>query len=133
MDVWPQLVLDDGLLKHCNERSVSTRIVVPPRLRVEVMRMLHAPAHHGYENTVRRVTQRFWWPRVRGDISAFVKNCEVCDRDRFANPSPRAPLGHLPADLPFAKLYIDIVGGQNSLSLGASPKSILTMIDGLTG
>ena len=30
-------------------------------------------------------------------------------------------------------MYIDIVGGQNSLSLGASPKSILTMIDGLTG
>ena len=30
-------------------------------------------------------------------------------------------------------LYIDIVGGQGSLSLGPSPKSILIMIDGLTG
>ena len=63
---------------------------------------------------------------------AFVKLCEVCDRDRNANPSPRAPLGHLPADQPFASLYIDIVGGQGSLSLGPSPKSILTIIDGLT-
>ena len=66
-------------------------------------------------------------------MSAFVRACEVCDRDRVANPSPRTPLGYLPADQPFAALYIDIVGGHGSLSLGASPKSILTMIDGLTG
>ena len=57
----------------------------------------------------------------------------MCDRDRNANRLPRSPLGHLPADQPFGTLYIDIVGGQGSLSLGPSPKSILTMIDGLTG
>ena len=98
-----------------------------------MFRALHEPTHHGYEATLRRIAQRFWWPRVRADVSAFVKSCELCDRDRTANPSPRAPLGHLPADQPFATIYIDIVGGQNSLSLGASPNSILTMIDGLTG
>ena len=81
---------------------------------------------------LRRVSQRFWWPRVRGDVSTFVRNCEVCDRDRNYNPNPRAALGRLPADQPFASLYVDIVGGQGSLSLGAGPKSILTMIDGLT-
>ena len=62
-----------------------------------------------------------------------MKACEVCDRDRNSNPFPRAPLGHLPADKTFGTLYIDIVGGQGFLSLGASPKSILTMINGLTG
>ena len=112
---------------------MSTRIVVPPTLREAVFRALHEPAHHGYEATVRRISQRYWWPRVRGDVSAFVSACEVCDRDRVANPAPGAPLGHLPADQPFASLYIDIVGGQGSLSLGNSPKSLLTMIDGLTG
>ena len=132
-DVWSQFVLEDDLLKHCNERAVSTRIVVPPPLRESVFRSLHEPAHHGYEATLRRISQRFWWPRVRTEVSAFIRACEVCDRERIPNPAPRAPLGHLPADQPFAALYIDIVGGQNSLSLGASPKSILTMIDGLTG
>ena len=42
-------------------------------------------------------------------------------------------MGHLPAEQPFAALHIDIVGGQGSLSHGASPKTILTMIDGFTG
>ena len=98
-----------------------------------MFRSLHEPAHHGYEATLLRILQRFWWPHVRNDVSVFVRVCEVCDRDRVANPSPRALLGHLPADQPFAAFYIDIVGGQGSLSLGASPKSILMMIDGLTG
>ena len=131
--MWSQLVGEDALLKHFNERAISSRIVVPAALRDEVFRALHEPAHHGYEATLRRIAQRFWWPRVCGDVSSFVKACEVCDRDRSSNPLPRAPLGHLPADHPFGTLYIDIVGGQGSLSLGPSPKSILTMIDGLTG
>ena len=90
--MWPQLVIEDALIKHCNERAVSTRIVVPATLREEVFRALHEPAHHGYEATLRRIAQRFWWPRVRGDESAFAKSCEVCDRDRNSNPVPRMPL-----------------------------------------
>ena len=70
---------------------------------------------------------------MRNDVLTFVRACEECDRDRVANPSPRAPLRHLPAEQPFTALYIYFVGGQGSLSLNASPKSILTMIDGLTG
>ena len=82
---------------------------------------------------MRHVAQRVWWPRVRGDVSTYVRNCEVCDCNRNSNPNPRAALGRLPADQPFASLYVDIVGGQSLLSLGVDPKSILTMIDGLTG
>ena len=132
-DVWPQFVIDNALLKHCNERAISTRIVVLVILREDVFCALHEPAHHGYEATLRRFAQPFWWPRIRGDVSAFVKSCEVCERDRNSNPLLRAPLGHLPADKPIGTLYIDIVAGQGSISLGPSPKSILTMIDGLSG
>ena len=133
LDVWSSLVVENGLLRHVNGNRHSSCIAVPPNLRESVARSLHLPAHHGFENTLRRVTQRFWWPRVRGDINTYVRNCEVCDRDKNSNPNPRTALGHLPADQPFATLYIDIVGGQGSLSLGAGPKSMLTMIDGLTG
>ena len=52
-DAWPQLVIEDALLKHCNEHAVSTRIVVPAILREEVFRALHESAHHGYEATLR--------------------------------------------------------------------------------
>ena len=70
--MWPQLVIEDALFKHCNVRAISTCIVVPAALRDKVFLTLHEPAHHGYEATLRRISQRFWWPRVRGDVSAFV-------------------------------------------------------------
>ena len=40
-NLWPQLVIKDALLKHCNERAISTCIVVPAALRGELFRALH--------------------------------------------------------------------------------------------
>ena len=133
VDVWSKLVVENAILKHCNERVISTRIVVFAVLREEVFRALHEPAHHCYQATLRRIAQRIWWPHVGTVVLAVVRSCLVCNRDRNANPSPRAPFGYRSADQPFATLYIDIVDGQGSLSLGPSPKSILSMIDGLKG
>ena len=128
-----QLVIEDALLKHCNERAISIRIVVPAAFREQLFRALHELVHHGYEATLRRIAQRFWLPYIHGYVSAFVKSCEVCDRDRNANMLPRAHLGYLMADQPFGTLYMDNIGGQGSLTRGPPPNSILTMIDGLTG
>ena len=58
-DVWYQLVVENALLKHCNVRAISTRIVVPAALREEVFRALHGDPHHGYEATLRSIAQRF--------------------------------------------------------------------------
>ena len=133
LDVWKTFVVESGLLRHMNEGRHSSCIVVQPILRDDVVRFFYLPAHHGFKSTLRRITQRFWWSRIRGDLSTFVRACEVCDRDRCSNPNSRTLLGQLSANNLFAVLYIDIVGGQGSLSLNASPKSILSMIDGLTG
>lgn len=61
-----------------------------------------------------------------------VELCKLCDRNRILNLLLHAPLGQHPADQPFAARYIDNVGGQGLLSLIALPKSILTIINGLT-
>ena len=74
-DVGPQLVNEDALLKHCNKRAVSIRIVVFLILREEVFRVLHEPANYGYDAMLRCIAQRFWWARVRGDVYAFAKSC----------------------------------------------------------
>ena len=57
--VLQKLIIDNELVKHCNERAVSTRILVPAALRDEIFHALYKPAHHGYEASVRRITQRF--------------------------------------------------------------------------
>ena len=68
VDVWIQLVVEDALLKHGNERAISTRIVISAVRREEVFSALHEPAHHGYQATLRRIAQRFWRPHVRADV-----------------------------------------------------------------
>ena len=68
LNVWNTLVVESGLLQHVNEGRHSSGIVVPLLLRDDVVRSLHLPAHHGFESTLRRITQRFWWPRICGDV-----------------------------------------------------------------
>ena len=111
IEVWNSLVVENGLLRHVNGNRHSSCIAVPPNLREGVVSALHLPAYHGFESTLRRVAQRVWWPRVRGHVSTYVRNCEVYDHDKNSNPNPRAALGRLPTDQPFASLYVDIVGG----------------------
>ena len=101
--------------------------------RRKVFRALHEPAHYGYDATLRRISQRFWWPRIRSEFLALVKACETCDRDCNFHTSPCALLVYLSADQSFETLYIYIVGGQGSLLLGVAMNSILTMIDKLRG
>ena len=57
----------------------------------------------------------------------------MCDGYKKSNPNLRAAFGRLPADQQFASLYVNIVGGESSFSLGAVFKSIRTIIDELTG
>ena len=76
--VWPELIVESNLLKLCNERAVSTRIVVRAPLRQNVFRALHKTAHHGYEETLRRIAQQFWWPHVRADCFLGESNRAKC-------------------------------------------------------
>ena len=76
LDVWNTLVVESGLLRHVNESRHSTYIIVPAPLRDDVVRSLHLTAQHGFEITLHRITQRFWWPRIRGDVSAFIQRAK---------------------------------------------------------
>ena len=98
VEVWNSLIVENGLLRHVNGSRHSSCVAVFLNLRKGVVSALHLPAHHGFKSTLRRVAQRFWWPRVRGDVSTYVRNCDVCDGDRNSNPNPRAALKRLPAD-----------------------------------
>ena len=104
-----------------------------PNLREGIVSALQLPAHQGFECTLPHVAQRFCWPRVRGVVSTYVRNCAFCDLNKTANPNPRAANGRLPADQPFKSLYIDIFSNQGLISLGVDPNSILTIIDELIG
>ena len=83
------LVVVSVFLRQVNKGRHSSCYVVPYLSRDDVVRFLLLLAHHGFESTLRRIMLRYWWPLIRGDVSAFVRVCEVNDQDRFSNPNPR--------------------------------------------
>ena len=53
--------------------------------------MLHSPVycgHLGGNRTYQAVRQFFWWNGMKEDILPFVKDCQVCQRNKHPNTKP---------------------------------------------
>ena len=67
------LCLDNGLIV-CGQR-----LVIPRRLRKEVLQRLHS-AHQGIERTRRRTRQSVYWPGIDNDVKNTVQSCKNCQQ-----------------------------------------------------
>ncbi|KAK3924093.1 hypothetical protein KUF71_002423 [Frankliniella fusca] len=70
------IFVEDGLV------ILEDKIIVPPSLRPEILRALHA-AHLGIEKTKAR--QVVYWPGITNDIQTLISECRVCERHSAAN------------------------------------------------
>ena len=68
------LSLRDNLLLH------GSRIVIPMKLRHEILHKLHN-GHQGIVKCCLRARQSVWWPGISEDINTFIHNCDTCCRD----------------------------------------------------
>ena len=86
------------------------RLVVPTELRARVLTNAHA-GHQGRVRTKQRLRERFWWPRMDGDVCALLRECEVCSQHdehvKRANP----PLQPIPLpERAWQRVMIDVIG-----------------------
>jgi hypothetical protein len=44
--------------------------------------------HSGYEKTLHRARRDFYWKVMRKDIKSFIRECEVCQRNKRESISP---------------------------------------------
>lgn len=65
------LAVADGLLLK------GDQIVIPTRLRKELLRILHE-GHLGIEKTRRLARQTVYWPGMNCDIAAMINDCATC-------------------------------------------------------
>ena len=73
--------LHDGLLLR------GRRIVIPPRLRADVLRRLH-DGHQGITKTRANAASSVWWPGISQDITRVVRNCAMCEKYRRERIEP---------------------------------------------
>ncbi|UYV60360.1 K02A2.6-like [Cordylochernes scorpioides] len=106
----------NGILykKNFDPNGPSLLLVVPRRLRSDILRELHdAPmaGHLGFAKTYDRVIRRYFWPGLYRSVKKYVSHCQECQRRKN---SPQLPPGHLvpipPPSRPFQKIGIDLLG-----------------------
>ena len=81
--VMKDLVLENGILYRMVELPMDVKQVpfLPSSMVEEVLKDLHDDVfsgHMGYDRTVHRVRNRYWWPSLAADVKRFVQSCYKC-------------------------------------------------------
>lgn len=89
------------------------QIIVPTKFCSAVLQIAHDESgHSGVSKTYNRVLRHFFWPRLKKDVSSYIKMCHVCQLTAKLNqvlkPIPLSPI--VVASEPFKYLIIDCVG-----------------------
>ena len=132
---YPKIVMRNGVLvrisnlgKNINE--LVNQVILPKQLRDDVLSVSHdtlLAGHLGVNKTLSRIKAHFYWPGMTGDVSRYVRSCEVCQKNSSCKP-PKVPLVTPPLiDTPFSRVAIDIIGPMPKSAKGN--RFALVMID----
>jgi hypothetical protein len=90
------------------EDAEPRRVVDTPEERRRVFDACHREmGHRGRDATYRRVTRRYWWKGIYGDVEKWIANCPECqyhDKRRF----PEAAQFAVPPNTVAVKWHIDV-------------------------
>ena len=94
--------------------SSSWKIVVPKDKRHEILTRCHdvpASGHVGIFKTFWKVCQRYYWPKMRTDVSKYVKACKVCAQHKVEQKPPAGLMGDRPnINQPWQCISLDYIG-----------------------
>ena len=94
----------------CDTSTDAPRPLVPMTHRRVVFDTLHQLAHPGPKATVKLISDRFFWPNMRRDITAWTRSCVSCQKSKV-HTHILAPLGTFSTpDDRFNHIHIDLVG-----------------------
>ncbi|PIK50134.1 hypothetical protein BSL78_12979 [Apostichopus japonicus] len=81
---WDKFLLKDGVLYRCYNDPQGENVyqlVLPPLYRGKAMAGLHDEVGHmGQERTLELLRERYFWPKMAGDVSDYIKSCGRCIR-----------------------------------------------------
>ncbi|XP_049267716.1 uncharacterized protein K02A2.6-like [Rhipicephalus sanguineus] len=84
----------------------SNRLVIPPKMRGDILSCLHA-AHAGGEKMKARARFCLFWPGMNSDIEETARRCQLCQRHKPRNA--RLPLhSHETPSLPWEVVGADL-------------------------
>ena len=119
------MILKNSCLYRLHEDSVMTvraQLLVPSANREEVLKALHDSAHDGghldVKKTAEKMSERFNWPRGRASVTAYCKECQLCDQRKQPSTTPKAELVPSSELSPMQRIEIDVLGGLPMTHIG---------------
>lgn len=121
-DSLPDLKVSDNLVfKRVKFRQIddddeenSWRLWLPKSLTESVIKSAHdsnASCHGGFQKTLSRIRQKYFWPNMVNDIKTYVNNCDICKTIKSSNAISRPLMGsQILTDRPFERFYCDFLG-----------------------
>ena len=97
-----------GFDLYC-ETTHSPRPMVPVELREVIIQTFHALGHPNAKETTRRISEFYYWPKLKSNVEQFVSTCHPCQSVKPGKIRPE--LGKFPLpDKRFANVHVDVVG-----------------------
>ena len=117
LQLWNQLHLKDGVL-CCRlpgklRSELCDKIVIPSCLRQETLQEIHegiVGGHLGFEKTLEKVKECFYWPGQYKDVQEWCQTCAICAARKTPTPKPKAALQQVSVGYPMELVAIDILG-----------------------
>lgn len=99
------------------------QVLVPTKFRQMMIEIAHDQSgHQGVRKTYDRLLRYLFWPRLKRDISAYIKICKTCQLTSKPNqvlkPVPLKPIAA--TGEPFEHLIVDCVGPLPRLKSGST-------------
>ena len=129
---WERLEVHNRLLyrrfSSVSEDDVLQLVVAKSQLQ-DVMKYCHdipIAGHLGYEKTIGRVKQSFYWPGMKKTVKTYCEQCDSCTSRKVVKKT-RAPMGHYQTGEPMECIALDILGPLPITKAGN--RYILVMVD----
>jgi len=102
--------LGEGLFKYDDNDKKWKRVICKPD-HEEIIRALHegrAAGHLGKRITIKKIQDRYWWPKMTQAVEKFLSTCDPCQREK--KPKKAKDIYPIIATRPFQIVGIDHVG-----------------------
>lgn len=90
------------------------KLVVPFLQREQIISQCHdvpTSGHFGFYKTLKKITENYYWPKLRKNVFKYVRNCDICHSQKMPNSTPMGLMGsERKISMPFQCIFIDFLG-----------------------
>ena len=113
---------------------IITQIVVPKRLRKEILSEYHdslvGGGHQAFDRVYAAIRNKYYWRRMYSQIYEYQQSCLKCQQASGHHPRP-PPLTSLPIASIFARIHMDYIGPFRTSA--CKKRWILLCVDSFSG